>query len=95
MPRVGGKCANLGELISAGVDVPPGFAVIGFAVTEMDDESFRTGMRDLVQKSPEVLVFRQKLWDAFAPALGKATTFDGKPFALPRCPGRTPTPTAG
>ena len=33
--------------------------------------------------------------DAFAPALGKATTFDGKPFALPRCPGRTPTPTAG
>lgn len=27
IPRVGGKCAGLGELLRAGLDVPPGFAV--------------------------------------------------------------------
>ena len=27
VPLVGGKCASLGELISAGVRVPPGFAL--------------------------------------------------------------------
>ncbi|MDI6820241.1 MAG: phosphoenolpyruvate synthase [Candidatus Hodarchaeaceae archaeon] len=27
IPLVGGKCANLGEMISAGIPVPPGFAV--------------------------------------------------------------------
>nr|CAA9221629.1 Glucose-6-phosphate 1-dehydrogenase [uncultured Armatimonadetes bacterium] len=49
--------------------LPPGFAVIGYAFTEMDDASFRERMRDLVKNSPEVLVFRPKLWDAFVPAL--------------------------
>ena len=49
--------------------LPPGFAVLGFAFTPLDDAGFRERMRDLVKNSPEVLVFRQKLWDAFAPAL--------------------------
>jgi glucose-6-phosphate 1-dehydrogenase len=49
--------------------LPPGFAVIGYAFTVMDDDSFRDRMRELVKSSPEVLVFRQKLWDAFVPAL--------------------------
>ena len=27
IPIVGGKCANLGEMINVGLPVPPGFAV--------------------------------------------------------------------
>jgi glucose-6-phosphate 1-dehydrogenase len=49
--------------------LPPGFAVVGHAVTPFDDDSFRARMRELVQHSPEVLVFRPKLWDAFARCL--------------------------
>src|SRR5260221_6412678 len=37
--------------------LPPGFAVIGFAVTPMDDASFRESMRDWVSKSPEVISY--------------------------------------
>src|SRR5262249_8755103 len=48
---------------------PPGFAVLGFAITPMDDAGFREQMCEWVKKSPEVLLFRQKLWDEFAPAL--------------------------
>ena len=31
VPLVGGKCANLGEMINAGIPVPPGFAVSAYA----------------------------------------------------------------
>jgi glucose-6-phosphate 1-dehydrogenase len=53
--------------------LPAGFAVIGYAMTAMDDETFREKMREWVKNSPEVLVFRQKLWEAFAPALHYVT----------------------
>ena len=49
--------------------LPPGFAIIGFAITAWDDESFRSQMRQWVKDSPEVLAFRPKLWDDFAPLL--------------------------
>jgi glucose-6-phosphate 1-dehydrogenase len=49
--------------------LPPGFAVIGFAVTPMDDASFRESMRDWVSKSPEVISYNQATWDQFAQLL--------------------------
>jgi glucose-6-phosphate 1-dehydrogenase len=49
--------------------LPPGFAVIGFAMTPMTDASFRERMCEWVKNSPEVLVFRQKLWDEFVTCL--------------------------
>ncbi|HZO90969.1 MAG TPA: glucose-6-phosphate dehydrogenase [Chthonomonadaceae bacterium] len=49
--------------------LPRGFAVIGYALTPMEDASFRQQMRQKVKDSPEVLAFRPKLWDEFAPAL--------------------------
>ena len=49
--------------------LPPGFAVLGCAISPMNDESFREHMCQRVKHSPEVLVFRQKLWDEFVPAL--------------------------
>jgi glucose-6-phosphate 1-dehydrogenase len=53
--------------------LPPGFAVIGFAVTPMTDAGFRTQMEESVKRSPDVLAFRQKLWDEFVPALHYVT----------------------
>jgi glucose-6-phosphate 1-dehydrogenase len=49
--------------------LPEGFAVLGFAVTPMNDRSFREAMRQRVKSSPDVLAFRDKLWDEFVPAL--------------------------
>ena len=49
--------------------LPQRFAVIGYAFTPMEDASFRERMRESVKKSSEVLVFRAKLWDEFAPCL--------------------------
>ncbi len=49
--------------------LPPGFAIVGFAITAWDDESFRSQMRQWVKDSPEVLAFRPKLWEEFAPLL--------------------------
>ena len=49
--------------------LPPGFAVIGFAITPMNDDSFRDQMRQRVKNSSDVLAFRQRLWDEFVPAL--------------------------
>src|SRR5262245_13192832 len=49
--------------------LPPGFAVTGFAITPMNDHSFRDQMGQRTKNSPDVLVFRQKLWDEFVPAL--------------------------
>src|SRR6185503_15281224 len=39
--------------------LPSGFAVLGFAITPMDDDTFRAKMRAWVEKSPEVLLFRK------------------------------------
>src|SRR2546423_877684 len=49
--------------------LPHGFAVIGFAVTPMDDNSFREAMREAVRTSKEAIQFRQEVWDEFAPRL--------------------------
>ncbi len=49
--------------------LPPGFAVVGFAMTPMTDAGFRHQMEQSVKHSPDVLAFRQKLWDEFVPSL--------------------------
>jgi glucose-6-phosphate 1-dehydrogenase len=49
--------------------LPPGFAVIGVAVTPMDDDGFREEMLRRTRNSPDVLAFRPKLWDEFAHTL--------------------------
>ena len=49
--------------------LPKGFAVIGFAVTPMDDESFRNAMQDAVKSSQEAGPFKQDVWDRFAAGL--------------------------
>ena len=53
--------------------LPPGFAIIGFAKTDMTDVSFRSQMEQSVRRSSDVLAFRQKLWDEFVPALHYVT----------------------
>jgi glucose-6-phosphate 1-dehydrogenase len=45
--------------------LPPDFSVIGFAVTPMDDQSFRQAMRKGVEESHEANTFNPKVWDAF------------------------------
>jgi len=58
--------------------LPPGFAIIGFSMTGMTDVAFRSRMEQIVRRSPDVLAFRQKLWDEFVPALHYITAdFDG------------------
>jgi pyruvate,water dikinase len=39
IPIVGGKNASLGEMINAGLPVPPGFAVTAFAYEKYLDET--------------------------------------------------------
>lgn len=46
--RVGGKCASLGEMTQAGVDVPPGFAITTDAFMAMLDEH---GLRDEIRRA--------------------------------------------
>ena len=53
--------------------LPPGFAIVGFAMTEMTDAGFRSQMEQSVKRSPDLLAFRQKLWDEFVPALHYVT----------------------
>ncbi|QOJ78077.1 phosphoenolpyruvate synthase [Infirmifilum lucidum] len=45
VPIVGGKNANLGEMIKAGIPVPPGFAVTAYAYKRFIEE---TGIRDKI-----------------------------------------------
>ena len=59
--------------------LPPAFAVIGLALTPMTDASFQAHMEQSVKHSPDVLAFRQKLWDEFVPALHYITA----PFDSP------------
>ncbi|MBV9851564.1 MAG: glucose-6-phosphate dehydrogenase [Armatimonadetes bacterium] len=53
--------------------LPPGFAVVGYAVTPMTDAEFRGAMREHVKASSEVLAFRPRLWDQFVPCLHYVT----------------------
>ena len=49
-PSVGGKCASLGELVSAGLPVPDGFAVTVDAFEHYrDDSTLREELKNLVQ----------------------------------------------
>ncbi|ABL77993.1 phosphoenolpyruvate synthase [Thermofilum pendens] len=45
VPIVGGKNANLGEMLNAGIPVPPGFAVTAYAYKRFIEE---TGIRDKI-----------------------------------------------
>ncbi len=45
VPLVGGKNANLGEMLRAGIPVPPGFAVTAYAYKKFIEE---TGIRDKI-----------------------------------------------
>lgn len=47
VPIVGGKNANLGEMIRAGIPVPPGFAVTAYAFKRFIEE---TGIKDEIYK---------------------------------------------
>jgi glucose-6-phosphate 1-dehydrogenase len=49
--------------------LPPDFAVIGFAVTPMDDDSFRAEMEKSLRESQEAHAFDPGVWDRFAPGL--------------------------
>ena len=46
--------------------LPPDFHVVGFAVTPMNDDSFRESMRGGVLESKEANPYDAKIWDAFA-----------------------------
>jgi pyruvate,water dikinase len=48
VPLVGGKCANLGEMLSAGIPVPPGFAISATAYRRFIIE---TGIADEIYKT--------------------------------------------
>src|SRR5215472_4513087 len=49
--------------------LPARFAVVGVAISPMNDDEFRALMRERVSKSPEVLAFRPRLWDEFSSSL--------------------------
>ena len=49
--------------------LPPRFWVVGYAITPIDSPDFCQRMRERVRHSPDVLAFRDRLWDEFAPAL--------------------------
>src|SRR5690242_19785938 len=42
--------------------LPYGFAIIGFALTEMNDESFRVEMEKAVKESKEAAPFDPEIW---------------------------------
>ncbi len=62
--------------------LPSGFAVIGFSLMPMTDANFRGQMEQSVKHSPDVLAFRQKLWDEFVPALHYVTASFDEPGRL-------------
>ena len=53
VPLVGGKCANLGEMIAAGIPVPPGFAVTATAYKRFITE---TGIAEKIYSIIEEVV---------------------------------------
>lgn len=68
VPLVGGKNANLGEMIKAGIPVPPGYAVTAYAYKKFIEE---TGIKDkiyeiLKEKVPETAAKPEDYMDASA-----------------------------
>ena len=61
VPLVGGKCANLGEMINAGIPVPPGFAVSAYAYKRFIEE---TGIKDKIYE-----IIRETITDKSNPKL--------------------------
>ncbi|HDI42276.1 MAG TPA: phosphoenolpyruvate synthase, partial [Candidatus Bathyarchaeota archaeon] len=58
VPLVGGKCANLGEMLSAGIPVPPGFAITATAYKRFIEE---TGIAEEIYRIlREVIVDKSK-----------------------------------
>jgi pyruvate,water dikinase len=52
IPSVGGKNANLGEMISAGIPVPPGFAITAYAYKKFIDETgIATRIYEVIQET--------------------------------------------
>lgn len=66
LPLVGGKCANLGEMISAGIPVPPGFAVSAHAYRILIT---RTGTAEKIYK-----IIRSTVTDPSDPKLYEAAS---------------------
>src|SRR5262245_1408746 len=64
--------------------LPPGFAVVGFAMTPTAEADFREQMQHSVRHSADVLAFRQKLWDEFAPSLHYMTADFERPDGYQR-----------
>jgi pyruvate, water dikinase len=84
VPRVGGKCASLGEMTKAGFPVPPGFAVSTRAFDEVvgpldreDVEELRERVRSIELPEDVAAAIR----DAYA-ALGKSVGSDDPPVAV-------------
>jgi pyruvate,water dikinase len=84
VPRVGGKCASLGEMTKAGFPVPPGFAVSTRAFDEVvgpldreDVEELRERVRSIELPEEVAAAIR----DAYA-ALGKGVGSDDPPVAV-------------
>jgi pyruvate,water dikinase len=51
-PLVGGKCANLGEMLSVGIPVPPGFAVTAYAYKKfIEDAKIADKIYDILEET--------------------------------------------
>jgi pyruvate, water dikinase len=84
VPRVGGKCASLGELTNAGFPVPPGFAVPTWAFDEVvgpldrgDVEALRAQVRSIELPEEVAAAIR----DAYT-ALGSRVGAENPPVAV-------------
>ena len=64
--------------------LPTGFAVVGFAMTPIAEDAFREQMEQSVRHSADVLAFRQKLWEEFAPSLHYMTADFERPEGYQR-----------
>ncbi|HEY3330855.1 MAG TPA: glucose-6-phosphate dehydrogenase [Capsulimonadaceae bacterium] len=62
--------------------LPAGVAVLGFAITPMDDESFRDSMHKAVQSSAEVACYNETTWASFVSRLHYVTAAFDDPTAF-------------
>jgi pyruvate,water dikinase len=84
VPRVGGKCASLGELISAGFPVPPGFAVSTRAFDEVVgplDRDDVDSLRDQVRRTDLPEEIASAIRDAYS-ALAERVGVEDPPVAV-------------
>jgi pyruvate, water dikinase len=84
VPRVGGKCASLGELISAGFPVPPGFAVSTRAFDEVVGPLARAdpgSLRDQVRGTDLPEEIASAIRDAYS-ALAERVGVEDPPVAV-------------